>query len=1112
MNMKKITILMLFLISFVQIYGQNCTNGDCSDINVNQSQSWSPSHGSPTWGSNSVTIWSYNNRGEGVNYFGYNFIAGEEYCVSFTLNATTQSTAAQNANCSMNVILTQNQVIGNVTPPGNGGAIPNTPNPNQQIMDENIWNTSQNVQTHQFTFRANQNYNNLWFHPSKPNFTQQVNVTISNVKICHIACDPNEGVAFHFENEDGDKKDRFNLCDNVYLSAFQTQGDNMTVELSKVNFNGTTTELSTRSTSSKYFDLTSFFAVNLPNPVVFEENTTYEVKVSIDHDRCGRTFDTKRFTYNSKSMSPDFTLNYQCKEDAFDTTVIATDKEPNHSWKLYETRVKGSTSDADTFRLVSEVTGTTAHTFKDLDLSKYFYVKHTVWTTNCSEEEQRIALEPGCCRDNEGVAFNFENEDGDNKTLFNICDDVYLSAHSTIAVDNYKLEISRVNSDNSLTLLSQKDTDKRYLNLTSLFANDAINPVVFEEGAYELKLSIQHPNCGLTYDTKRFTYRAGTISSEFTLSYNCHDAIYDATAIAVDKDSNHNWKLFETSIVGSTSDANTIGLIAENSGSTAYVFENLDPSKHYYIAHIVSTTNCSADESRIALTPDCCPEEPQIFPYCEDPCVLDSFPLKVKGSDGNIITLLDGYTFEWINARTGESSNNDIVIATEADLWSLTLKMPDYNCEYQLDYTLTCCDEGIEIKAYECPSSEDLGALQAQIQKLNKGNQDKEYQKHLMYLNTLRKSDNLETSCNPCTDELFIIKVIDNEGNLITDFESIIWNDGLYKNQNIRWGNINTEYKATIVTKSANGLSTCTHEDTIIYKCDIIKECDNLPAPTNLKYDRTTLSWDPVPGAKSYIVRPSSGSTTCCRELLIFNPIETTTNSVAIPIELQKGCFAWEVVAVCSDGSTSEASEASCYRGLIDIGCNLPAPKNLRSFGNTLMWDAVPGAKGYYVRQSFRGSTSCCSSDVRVFSPLLTPRNYIDVGGGIQRSCFLWEVVAICSDDSFSTPSSPACYRPLIGIGGLGLDGDTRKIENEISVFPNPNNGTMNIKLEDNMDLDVTLDIFRLNGSKVKSIKNVNLNSKSKSGFNFKSDLPKGIYLFNFNTKKGVISKRIIIE
>jgi len=123
---------------------------------------------------------------------------------------------------------------------------------------------------------------------------------------------------------------------------------------------------------------------------------------------------------------------------------------------------------------------------------------------------------------------------------------------------------------------------------------------------------------------------------------------------------------------------------------------------------------------------------------------------------------------------------------------------------------------------------------------------------------------------------------------------------------------------------------------------------------------------------------------------------------------------------------------------------------------------------------------------------------------GLQSRCFVWQVTAICADGTESPVSEQACHLPT-------LLNDGASAEQRISLYPNPNRGQMEIKVELDGSSFVELDIYRYDGLLVKTL------TKEKTEdadlrFGLDLNLPTGLYLFNFKTKEGVISKRVIIE
>lgn len=617
------------------------------------------------------------------------------------------------------------------------------------------------------------------------------------------------------------------------------------------------------------------------------------------------------------------------------------------------------------------------------------------------------------------INFHFEHQDGTEDDTFSICEDVFLDGSQIVNPNgNFFMDIRRVNANGSLSWLSAQGSNPNWpgwvngqptlVNVTQVFVNDLENPVTFQAGVtYEVKLAINDPICGWTEQTRRFTYVESDISSDFTIDYHCYDGVYDATVTATNPGfpTNHWWRLYETSVEGSVLDADTIGTASSPAGDISTVFEEIDPTRFYYVIHRVSTANCPTQETRIALDRDCCIDDPVIIPYCEDPCVLDSFPLKVKDNDGNIITVLDGATFSWNNATTGATSNSDVVTASEFDHWFLTLTMPD-GCIYNLEYKLICCDDDIQLEAYDCPTREDIVALEAQLQSGKSTLDKKTYDKYSNYLNTF-KGERSAKDCDPCESGLFIIRVVDGNGDLVTNFISITWSDGLYANENIRWGEVNTTYSVTVVVPASNGVDTCTYTDEIIYECE--DKCANIPAPTNLQNNGSTLSWDPVPGVDSYIISSPSNN------------------------EPQIQC--------CNEGSSSIST--------------------------------------------------------------VTNNTFISLSTSQQSRCFIWQVTAVCSDGSLSPVSAQSCHLPSL------IQQDD--VKNKVSIYPNPNNGNMDIKVELEDDSDVHLNVYRFDGILVKTIKDVKTENTILS-LNLQLNLPSGLYFFNFKTNKGLITKRVIIE
>ncbi len=80
-----------------------------------------------------------------------------------------------------------------------------------------------------------------------------------------------------------------------------------------------------------------------------------------------------------------------------------------------------------------------------------------------------------------------------------------------------------------------------------------------------------------------------------------------------------------------------------------------------------------------------------------------------------------------------------------------------------------------------------------------------------------------------------------------------------------------------------------------------------------------------------------------------------------------------------------------------------------------------------------------------------------------------------------------------------------------VTISPNPSKGEMNIKVDTDTGSTVELNIYRIDGMLVKTIKKEKESTKVLD-FDLSLNLPKGLYLFNFITNNKTITKRVLIE
>ncbi|MFC5044803.1 T9SS type A sorting domain-containing protein [Aquimarina hainanensis] len=195
--MKKVPTFFTLLFLLCQLINAQCPNGDCIEADMNfepdssfiSNADWQASHGSPSVNPGTAWMWSYNSRGEGINYHSYNFVKGRQYCITFTAKTVVRGGGLAHPDAFFKVVATQGDVIGAVTGSG-GGPIPATPSPNQLIANEN-WNATSPPSTtvYTYTFTATDNFDNLWFYPFSPSLPV-VELSLHKLIICDITPPP----------------------------------------------------------------------------------------------------------------------------------------------------------------------------------------------------------------------------------------------------------------------------------------------------------------------------------------------------------------------------------------------------------------------------------------------------------------------------------------------------------------------------------------------------------------------------------------------------------------------------------------------------------------------------------------------------------------------------------------------------------------------------------------------------------------------------------------------------------------------------------------------------------------------------------------------------------
>ncbi len=226
--------------------------------NISSLPNWTYSHGSPSIGSNGFWLWSYNNKGEGINYSGYNFVAGQTYKICFVANTSTHNGSTPNPNATFNIVGTNGPVNGFNTAT-TSSPIPTAPLGSMSIVNAN-WNATfpnPGSGTYTYTFTATSNFNNLWFYPSSSTLPQ-VEIGITSIVICE--CEP---------------------CDASFTVCLNDLGNGTsTIQATLNNSNHTIIDMTIYKNGSFYYS-------GLPISIIGNAGDTYTICMTVVNNNTG---------------------------------------------------------------------------------------------------------------------------------------------------------------------------------------------------------------------------------------------------------------------------------------------------------------------------------------------------------------------------------------------------------------------------------------------------------------------------------------------------------------------------------------------------------------------------------------------------------------------------------------------------------------------------------------------------------------------------------------------------------------------------------------------------------------------------------------------------------
>ncbi|EDP96581.1 choice-of-anchor L domain-containing protein [Kordia algicida OT-1] len=655
------------------------------------------------------------------------------------------------------------------------------------------------------------------------------------------------------------------------------------------------------------------------------------------------------------------------------------------------------------------------------------------------------------------VDFHFEHENGVEDTVFNLCEDVILDGTGTTATGSYFIDIWRVNGDGSVSWLSNQNDDgwaqgfPNPVNITQIFVDDEDNPVTFQAGVtYEVKLAIVDPNCGWISETRRFTYEEGQMSSAFDIiNYDCYDGVFDVTVIAQDTAPNQWWRVYETSVPGSTTDADTIGPVSEIQGDITVTFTELDPTRFYYIKHGVWTNNCPWQETRIPLTPDCCDE----FDSADFSVGVDfDYDFWVGSYEGYQDI---GATHEWYILSspnetggpytpvfsTTTTGGNDFELYTDGQFgvyYTIIHKVVSYCgeiCYGQVQYQKeaeTLRKENSAIAAeVDCCLVFDFwpngpGAPEEFTAAFDIGIDPQSGTIQTFVPNTYPNNSSIEhewtlfSSPNETGGPYILV----DESTAVNYSYSSAQN-GLYY---FLFHKVKSDcgevcFAQTICRNCGEATVAGNCELCGVIDCSLIDEikesiCD---APTSLVYSckTSTLNWEDIPNADSYIVEIIWDDPECCKSTQSNAPQQwmVTESKFQLPYINVSGCFSWKIGVKCKED---------------------------------IVW-----------------SNKKCSS------------------------CFTKP------HDGPTKPQEPSAS----------------DVKTEAKISPNPNDGNMNIEISGKDKTNFTISVYRFDGTLIKTFDQNRIENNSINiSWNGKSVLTQGMYFFVITTDTETITKKIMVE
>jgi hypothetical protein len=267
-----------------------------------------------------------------------------------------------------------------------------------------------------------------------------------------------------------------------------------------------------------------------------------------------------------------------------------------------------------------------------------------------------------------------------------------------------------------------------------------------------------------------------------------------------------------------------------------------------------------------------------------------------------------------------------------------------------------------------------------------------------------------------------------------------------------------------------------------------------------------------------------------------YTPVLSTTSSGPAPFTLvfnsQPGLFytvIHRVKTLC--GEICSANVHYFVQGVVESvpvvdqdienGCNLidvvfpeceelATPTNLQVNGTTLSWDPVPGATSYIISSPAwnEPQVACkCRNLASVY--ITTDQTSHTISNSLASKCFIWQVTAVCGDETQSQASQQMCFYPVLATPDQPNDVEV----SEVAIIPNPNNGKFSLRMDISYDTNISVELYDLYGRNVDvftdSVKSGNSRTITWDGT---GTLRRGVYFVEIKTDHEVFYKKMIVK